>query len=188
MKKILIPIAQGFEEIELVSIVDILRRAGIETILASVFVDSLLQEGAHKIIIKADESLEDIETSYFDGIVLAGGMQGVMNMRASEVLLSILRNFHKDQKLIAAICAAPLILDDLSLLSDDFCCYPGCEAMMKNTQAKRLELPCHTSDSMITGTGPAFALDFAIEILRVMLGEEAKEKIQDELLLNIRRI
>lgn len=182
MAKILLPLACGFEEIELVSIADVLRRGGVEVILASL--DSALKvKGAHNISIIADTSLQEIKPNEFGAIALHGGMEGVQNMLASPTLLQITSNLASSHKLIGAICAAPLVLDELHLLTEDFCCYPECEKMMKHTQAQRLDLPCKTSDHIITGTGPAFAISFALEILKSLEGESKAQEVQKQLLL-----
>lgn len=183
MSKILLPLAQGFEEIELVSIADVLRRGGVEVTLASLHT-SLEVRGAHNITIKADAILQDLNPQSFDAIALHGGMEGMQNMLNSSTLLQILQDFYAQKKIIAAICAAPIVLDKLNLLSEDFCCYPGCEQMMQNTSKKRLDLPFKNSNPIITATGPAFAMFFALEILRVLEGEEKSMQIREQLLLS----
>ncbi|WP_300220685.1 DJ-1 family glyoxalase III [uncultured Helicobacter sp.] len=183
MSKVLLPLAQGFEEIELVSIADVLRRAGVEVALASLDC-SLEVRGAHNLILKADCFLKDLNTSSFDAIALHGGMEGVHNMLNSPLLLEIVKEFFESNRIIGAICAAPFVLDELKLLSEDFCCYPGCEKMMKNTQSKRLDLAFKTSKNLITGTGPAFAMLFALELVRKLMGEDTSDQLKKDLLLN----
>lgn len=183
MPKILLPLAQGFEEIELVSIADVLRRGGVEVTLASLH-NSLEVSGSHNIIIKADTLLETINPQDFDAIAMHGGLQGVQNMLNSPTLLQIIQDLYKQNKIVCAICAAPVVLDHLKLLDQDFCCYPGCEQMMKHTKNKRLDLPFKTSGTIITGTGPAFAMLFALEILKTLLGEEKSLEIKKQLLLS----
>lgn len=183
MPKVLLPLAQGFEEIELVSIADVLKRGGVEATLASLHT-SLEVRGAHHIIVKADELLENLNSSNFDAIALHGGMEGVQNMLNSSTLLQMLQNFFTQKKIIGAICAAPIVLDKLKLLSEDFCCYPGCEQMMQNTSSKRLDLPFKNAGQIITATGPAFAISFGLEMLRVLAGEEKFLQIKNQLLLS----
>lgn len=183
MPKVLLPLTTGFEEIELVSVADVLRRADLRVTLASL-ASSLEVKGAHNITIKADCLLKTLEVDDFDAIVMHGGMDGVHNMLASSALLQIIEDFGRKKKIIGAICAAPLVLDDLKMLTQDFCCYPGCERMMKNTQNKRLDLGFKTSQNIITGTGPAFAMSFAIEIVRNLIGDSFAQELQKELLLS----
>lgn len=183
MAKILLPLACGFEEIELISIADVLRRGGVEVTLSSLN-SELEVQGAHGIVIKADSILQGLRLDEFDAIAMHGGMQGVQNMLNSSTLLQIISNFASSGKLIGAICAAPLVLDELKLLKEDFCCYPGCEKMMKHTQTQRLNLPYKTSDNIITGTGPAFAIPFALELLAHLVGEQKSLEIRSQLLLS----
>lgn len=182
MPKVLLPLAQGFEEIELVSIADVLRRGGVEVTLASL--DNFLEvRGAHNIVLKADCALSSLDISDFDAIALHGGMEGVHNMLASPLLLKIVKELFENKKIVGAICAGPFVFDELGLLSEDFCCYPGCEKMMRNTQSKRLNLPFKTSNNLVTATGPAFAMPFALELVRILMGESIAEELKKELLL-----
>ncbi|RDU69674.1 DJ-1 family protein [Helicobacter cholecystus] len=182
MSKVLLPLAQGFEEIELVCIADILRRAKIEVTLASL-TSSLEIKGAHHIALKAETSLQALRVDDFDAIVMHGGMEGVNHMLSSPLLLHVISEFANAQKIIGAICAAPLVLDELKLLNQDFCCYPGCEKMMKNTQNKRLNLAFKTSENLVTGTGPAFAMLFAIELVKNLTNHNVVQELKRELLL-----
>lgn len=183
MPKVLLPLAQGFEEIELVSIADVLKRGGVEVTLASLHASTEIR-GAHNIIIKADELLENLNSSNYDAIALHGGMEGVQNMLNSPTLLQMLQDFFTQKKIIGAICAAPIVLDKLNLLNEDFCCYPGCEQMMQNTSNKRLDLPFKNAGKVITATGPAFAMPFGLELLRVLSGDEKFSEIKKQLLLS----
>ena len=100
-KKVLVPLAEGVEEIEAVTIIDILRRANIEVVTASLN-DDLEVKGAHNISIKADTTLEKIMNYDFDGIALAGGMGGMNNLKSDMRILEKLRNMYEDKKLVSA--------------------------------------------------------------------------------------
>lgn len=157
-KKVLVPLANGFEEIEFVSIVDTLRRAQIEVLIAGVSdergasnedsasggsgaksssagastKDSVgkIYTGAHGIAISADATLDSLDSSAlagFDGVALAGGWQGMLNLKASQKLREILREFKSQGKLVSAICASPIVLDAAGVLEGKFACYPSCE-------------------------------------------------------------
>lgn len=142
-KKVLVPLANGFEEIEFVSIVDTLRRAQIEVLIAGVSDEdsasgagasassaSRSYTGAHGIAISADTMLDSLDSSVlagFDGVALAGGWQGMLNLKASQKLREILREFKAGGKLVSAICASPIVLDAAGVLGGKFACYPSCE-------------------------------------------------------------
>lgn len=146
-KKVLVPLANGFEEIEFVSIVDTLRRAQIEVLIAGVSDEGNTSgasasakdsangagrsyTGAHGIAISADTMLDSLDSSAlagFDGVALAGGWQGMLNLKASQKLREILREFKAEGKLVSAICASPIVLDAAGVLGGKFACYPSCE-------------------------------------------------------------
>lgn len=149
-KKVLVPLANGFEEIEFVSIVDTLRRAQIEVLIAGVSDEGSTNgasvsakdsgasasgagrsyTGAHGIAISADTMLDSLDSSAlagFDGVALAGGWQGMLNLKASQKLREILREFKAEGKLVSAICASPIVLDAADVLGGKFACYPSCE-------------------------------------------------------------
>lgn len=159
-KKVLVPLANGFEEIEFVSIVDTLRRAQIEVLIAGVSDEGNASgaggakssgasganglktngadecsvgrsyTGAHGIAISADTMLDSLDSSAlagFDGVALAGGWQGMLNLKASQNLREILREFKAEGKLVSAICASPIVLDAAGVLGGKFACYPSCE-------------------------------------------------------------
>jgi len=140
MKKILVPIADGFEEIETATIVDVLRRAGHEVVVASIQSRELL--GSRKMRFTADVLLKEVKNKGFDAIVLPGGQPGVNNLRSNPEVLAMLQSMHREKRLIAAICAAALVLQDAGLLKGkNFTCYPGVE---KNIQEGR-----HKTDRVV---------------------------------------
>lgn len=137
-KKILVPLADGFEEIEFVSICDILRRAKCEVIVAALG-ENLLVSGAHEIKIKADCTLQSVDVSGLDAIVLAGGWGGMLNLKVNAQILDIIRALHSSNRLVAAICASPIVLNEAGIFdeSSKFACYPGCEAGLKGTRVPK---------------------------------------------------
>lgn len=138
MKKVLVPLAEGFEEIEFVSICDILRRAKCEVIVAALG-ENLLVSGAHEIKIKADCTLQSVDVSELDAIVLAGGWGGMLNLKANAQILDIIRALHSSNRLVAAICASPIVLNEAGIFdeSSKFACYPGCEAGLKGARVPK---------------------------------------------------
>ena len=127
MAKVLAFLADGLEEVECLAVVDVLRRAGIETLLVST-TDSLTVKGSHNITLQADVMFDDIKSGEADVLFLPGGMPGTLNLRAHEELCAALVKANKQGRRIAAICAAPSILGEIGMLKGKTAtCYPGFE-------------------------------------------------------------
>lgn len=188
MKKVLIPLAVGFEEAEFIGIADVLRRAGelsgdLELLIASL--DSeLLVRGANGIYIKADRSLESVEGEEFDAIALPGGFEGMTNLKNNGTILNIIKKLHSDKKIVAAICASPIVLNEAGVLSEEFACYPGCETGLKG---QRLEKAVLVRDNVITAAGPAVAILFGLELVKVLCGEEIYKALYEGMLVPLSR-
>lgn len=184
MKNVMVPIARGFEEIELVSVVDILRRAGVRVILASL--DSHKRVlGAHNIVIEADNALPEFDGEDFDAIVLAGGYNGMQNLANNELVTLWLKQFEASQKLIAAICASPIVLDKAGVLKGDFTCYPGCESQINMEQKNKKSNAVVKNGNIITSTGPATAIVFALELVKELCAQTKAKELYDELQMSI---
>lgn len=181
-KKVLVPLAESFEEIEFVSIVDVLRRARLEVCVAALD-DNLIVKGAHAICIKADCSLKILDYKDFDAIALAGGYYGMMNLKQNKEILRILKGLNEDEKLVSAICASPIVLNEAGVLRGDFACYPGCEEGLKGERVAKAVVK---NENLITSAGPGTAIDFALEIVRSLCGENEYKRLFDELLINLR--
>jgi len=178
--KILVPLAEGFEEIEAVTIVDVLRRADIEVIVAGL--DGGTVCGAHQIEIKPDISLIDCESQEFNMIILPGGMPGSDNLEKSEVLKKILLSAHKNGKWIGAICAAPKVLGHYGMLvGKKATCYPGFESELK--EAKFVEKRVVCDEKFITARGPGVAMEFALEIVKILKGEKVYKELKENMLV-----
>lgn len=191
VKSILVPLVDGFEEIECVSVVDILRRSGIEVLLAGVS-GARAYKGAHDIEIFAPHDLAKVDSSVLDrlsGIALPGGLRGMENLSASAEIRAILQSFAKAKKLIAAICAAPIVLARANVLQGYFTCYPGCESSCyESSKAPNLryqQTSVLTHDSQITASGPASAPFFALEIVCYLLGSDRAQEVKKEMLLDV---
>lgn len=177
--KVAIVLANGFEEIEAVSLIDILRRAEIDA--ASVGLDKKCVCGAHGVEMIADEILDDIKVSEFDMIVLPGGLPGAENLAKSEKLGKILRNFDANNAKIGAICAAPWALATAGVLKSSYTCYPGFENQIAHpgyTNAANVV----KDQNIMTSKGPATAMEFALQIVRELKGEQVYSKIKSDLL------
>ncbi|RDU63471.1 DJ-1 family glyoxalase III [Helicobacter sp. MIT 14-3879] len=177
---ILVPMMNGFEEIELTSIVDILRRGGLEVVIAS---NTAKVKGAHNIIIESECLFKDININEFDAIALAGGYEGMLNLSNEDFIIQTLQTFNKEHKLIAAICASPIVLDKAKVLKNKFTCYPSCENSISSNAIYTKEIVV-VDDNIITSIGPASASIFAIEILKYLTSTINANKITEELLLD----
>ena len=130
MAKILVPIANGFEEIEAVSIIDICRRAGIEVVTAGVEDKVLI--GAHNIKIEMDKKIDEVKSSDFDMIVLPGGLPNAFTLAEDKDVQRLLKEFEEKNKKIGAICAAPYALHKAGVLNQNYTCYPSFEKKIKD--------------------------------------------------------
>ncbi len=180
MAKVLIPIAVGFEEIEAITIVDILRRAGVEAVMAGV--DKKQITGAHGIEIKADMHIDDVKPSEFDMVVLPGGLPGSTNLKESKKVQEILGQMDHDGKLIGAICAAPIALAEAGVLKSSYTCYPSFEKQIDDSRYNpEADVVC--DQNIITSNGPKSAMKFALTLVEKLCSKEKKEEIEKQLLL-----
>lgn len=170
-------LAEGFEEIEALTVVDMLRRAGIETRTVSITHTNEVT-GAHGVTVVADDLFTDISLATCGLVVLPGGMPGAANLRADETLCAVLRERAQKNLPIAAICAAPFILGELGILiGRRATCYPGFEARLKGAHFSGADV--ERDGNIITANGPASAAKFALEIISLLssrdnAGEVAK--------------
>ena len=176
--KAIVFLADGFEECEALIVVDILRRAGVETIMASIMGRLDIDSSRH-IIVKADALIEEIDFSDADIIVLPGGRLGTENMSACELVRKQCREF-TTEKIVAAICAAPSILASLGLLDGKKAtCHPDFEAQMVGAV---LTYDSVTVDgNIVTGQGLGAAFDFAFELVRKLVGDESVRQIRESI-------
>lgn len=182
MKKSFVFLANGFEEIEALATVDVLRRAGIET--KTVTISSSLQvTGAHGIEVKADISLTEIECNEKDIIVLPGGMPGATNLAECSQLCDLLKQHNNNGGLIAAICASPaVVLAPLGILDGkEATCYPGFESAFSN--CKKGFKPVVIDGNTITANGPATAIPFALAIVAQDISEEKAREVAEGMLV-----
>lgn len=180
MKKVIVFLAEGFEEVEAISIIDTLRRAEISVTIASIS-NNLGVKGAHNIEIKADKLFDDIDFNSYDMIALPGGMPGAKNLNEHEGLKEQLKEFAKD-KLIGAICAAPMILGGMGLLKGKRAtCYPGFEPEL--IEANVTHEPVTIDGNIITGKGPGLALQFSLQLVEILAGKAARDEVANAMLM-----
>lgn len=181
MKESFLFLADGFEEIEALTAVDVLRRAGIP--LKTVSLTSALQvRGAHGVTVTADLLFDNTLFSEPEWLILPGGMPGAMNLYEFTPLHGLLQNQIKSAHgKIAAICAAPLVLGQLGLLAGrKVCCYPGFEDYMKG--AEIVNAPVVKDDKFVLGNGPASALRWALNIVEETKGTDVAVEIANGML------
>lgn len=176
MKKVCVFLADGFEEIEGLTVVDILRRAGVETETVSVM-GRIQINGSHGITVEADKLFEEADVANADMLVLPGGMPGTLNLKAHDGLREQLLAFDRDGKNIAAICAAPSVLSELGLLKGKkACAYPSFEDQLDCLEV--LKVPAVTDGNVTTGRGMGAAIPFALELTALLCGKEKAEEVK----------
>ena len=182
MNKVFIFLAEGFEEIEAVTIVDVLRRAQLNVTIVSI-TGNLAVKGAHQIGLIADKLFEDVDYSEGEMLILPGGMPGTRNLDQHEGLKQEILAYHSSGKYLAAICAAPLVLGNLEILNGKKAvCFPGFENYLKGAEIE--DVPYIIDDKIITGRGVGTALLFSLEIVRVFKGDELASKLMKAMLVS----
>ncbi len=179
--KILVPLATGFEEIEAVSIVDILRRAELEVVFASLNEESLVK-GANGISIQADIEIKNITMDEIEMIVLPGGWGGTHALADDENVQRILKEMDAKGKNIAAICAAPFALNKAGVLKSKYTCYPSVENEIKRDGYQGDTSMVVEDENIMTSRGPATAICFALAIVKKLKGEETYNAIKSGIL------
>ena len=173
--KAIVFLADGFEECEGLIVVDILRRAGVETIMASAM-DGLQIDSSRHIKVQADAMAGDIDFDAVDLIVLPGGRLGTENLGSNEIVVEKCREF-ASEKHAAAICAAPSLLAALGLLEGKRAtCHPDFEGQMKGAVLTGESVV--TDGNIVTGQGLGASFDFAFELVRILAGEETVSQIK----------
>lgn len=170
----------GFEEMEAITPVDLLRRTGIDVL--TVGINGKTVYGGHNIGIEADITLDELDLTNLDMIVLPGGLGGVASARASEGALNALRFAWENDKFVAAICAGPTVLADLHITDNkQATCYPGCEDGMGN--ANIVSAACVKDGKLITGTSAGCAIEFGLALVEALKGAEAANKIAHQIVI-----
>jgi 4-methyl-5(b-hydroxyethyl)-thiazole monophosphate biosynthesis len=181
--KALIVLADGFEDVEAVTPVDVLRRGGVEVVTASLSGDRKVRS-AHGITMLADASFADASKDDFDAIILPGGGEGTQNLRSSRELAERLRRQKEEDRLICAICAAPLVLMDAGVLEDGqhVTCYPSCALELDR---KCAGVPCVADGNIVTGEAPGSAMLFSLVVLSALTDEKTAAKVARGMVTNV---
>lgn len=180
MKRIAVFFAGGFEEIEALTVVDLCRRAGIDTQMVSVE-GAQNVTGSHNIAVAMDAGFEDVDFEQLDMIVLPGGMPGTKNLEAHDGLMQKVDAFYAAGKGVAAICAAPSILGHRGMLKGrKACSYPGFEDALEGAEVVYDSVA--VSEHVITSRGMGCAIDFSLAIIEALCGKEAADKMAETII------
>ena len=171
----------GFEEMEAIAPIDLMRRAGID--VKTVGVTGKTVYGSHGIGVEADILPEEMDLDAMEMIVLPGGLGGVASTRASKPALDALRYGWEQGRFVAAICAGPTVLADLGITDGrNATCYPGCEGQMGSANMQPGAAAVRDG-KLITGTSAGCAIPFALELIRALRGEEKAQAIAQQIVI-----
>ena len=179
MASVLVPISNGFEEIEAVSLIDVMRRGGIEVVTASL--DDREVHGANGITIIANTKIDNVRVEDFDMIVLPGGHNNAVHLKENSRVQELLKAFDKAGKNVGAICAAPMALHEAGLIKNRYTCYPSYEegiGVEKFTDKEKVVI----DGNIMTSRGPGTAICFGLEIVRKLVGEESYSSVKEGIL------
>lgn len=180
MKKIALLVANGFEEIEALTVVDVMRRANEHCDIVSI--GDIEVVGSHNIKVLADKRLDD-EIKNYDMLILPGGLPGATNLQSSKHVIDIVKYFNDNNKYIAAICAAPIVLKTAEVIKGkNITSYPGYEEELQGANYINNE-DVVVDGNIITSRGPATTLPFAYEILKI-LENDSYIKLKEAMLFN----
>ncbi len=180
--RVLVPLAPGFEEIEAVTIIDVLRRADLDVVVARLDGEATAVPGAHGIAVETDTALASLQAADLRAIVLPGGLPGATNLREDERVLGLVRELHASGRLVAAICAAPIVLGAAGVLEGvRATSYPGFEDGLTGAtlSEKRVEI----DGAVITSRGPGTALEFALTLVGRLVGPEKADELSAAMLV-----
>lgn len=185
MASVLLPLATGFEEVEAVGLIDVMRRGGID--VRVVYIEDELHHdgvvtGANGISIKADMSIKNVISDDFDMMVLPGGWDGTYALAEHARVIELVQEF-KAKKIIGAICAAPYVLKKAGVLGDNYTCYPGVEDEI-NHPGYRDDLKVVEDGNVLTSQGPGTAVCFGLAIVKKLVGEESMQAVKEGMLLD----
>jgi 4-methyl-5(b-hydroxyethyl)-thiazole monophosphate biosynthesis len=186
MAKALVFLATGFEEIEALTVVDVLRRAGVDVTVAGLTPN--VTEGKHGVKVVPDKSINDVKVEDFDAVVAPGGNPGYKNLRKDPRVIDMVKRAFKSNKLVAAICAGPTVLSDAGVLEGKACTiYPGMDEELKKGGGKPKHDIVVVDGNIITSRGPATALPFALKLAEKLAGKQVAEAVSKKTLANMLR-
>lgn len=183
MVRVLIPLAAGCEELEAVTVIDILRRGGIEVTSAGLGARGTPVRASRGTVLVPDTDLDDALKQDYDMVVLPGGLPGANHLNDDPRIRELLQRMARQEKYIAAICAAPKVLADAGLLKGRRAtCYPGALNARQLDGVNYQESPVVQDGTLITSRGPGTALDFALALLETLAGKTKRDEVETSLI------
>jgi 4-methyl-5(b-hydroxyethyl)-thiazole monophosphate biosynthesis len=184
MASVLLPLAEGFEELEAVGLIDTMRRGGIEVrvVYLEDELHGALVTGANGITIQADMSIKNVITEDFDMMVLPGGWGGTYALAENKRVIELVQEF-KEKKVIGAMCAAPFVLKKAGVLGNDYTCYPGAKDEIDHP-GYRADAKVVTDGNIMTSQGPGTAVCFGLAIVERLVGKASMQAVKDGMLLD----
>jgi len=180
MKKVLVPLAPGFEELEAITIIDLLRRAAIDVTVAGLVEGPVTGSRGTRIL--PDTPLGSAVDSDYDMIVLPGGLPGADNLNSDNHIHDVLQQMSAKGKYIAAICAAPKVLASAGLLDNkNMTSYPGSLSGMTVAGMRNTGEDIVIDGEVITSRGPGTAMDFSLQLIQILAGEKIRKQVEDGL-------
>jgi len=177
MASVLIPLAQGCEELEAVTVIDLMRRANIEVVTAGL--DDQPVKGARSTVLVPDTQISKVADRKFDMIVLPGGLAGAENLNSDFRIHELLKRMSKEGKYVAAICAAPKVLATAGLLEHKKATsFPGVLEKLALPLTELTTRAVQIDGTLITSRGPGTAMDFALKLIEVLLGQKARDEVE----------
>jgi len=184
MASVLLPLAKGFEELEAVALIDVMRRGGIEVRLA--YLEDEFQKelvlGANGITIQADTSIKNVISDDFDMMVLPGGWDGTYALAENSRVIELLQEF-KAKKAVGAMCAAPYVLKKAGVLGNNYTCYPDAKEEIDQA-GYRDDSKVVEDGNVLTSQGPGTAVCFGLVIVKRLIGKESMEAVKEGMLLS----
>jgi protein deglycase len=177
MPRVLVPLAQGCEELEAVTIIDLLRRAGIEVVTAGL--DDRPVKASRGTVLIPDTTLDGVTDQTFDMIALPGGLPGADHLAADDRLIALLQQQHAAGRFAAAICAAPKVLAGAGLLDGRTATsYPGAVDGADHPAVNFVDAPVVVDGTLVTSRGPGTAMDFALQLIESLIGRGPRDEVE----------